>query len=104
MSERIESVELNEVDVRELEWVADVLESQSLYMQEQYDLAGVIRSKLPKPTPRVFTTDYTVEDVNGAIYKQLEPGRWFLVVGDQALEVPYESILDPVPVSYVVVE
>lgn len=107
MTERIESVELNETDVRELSWVADVLEygaddGGDLSVHELNDLAGVIRSKLPA-NPVVYTTDYTVRDVNGAEYKMLEDGRWFLVRGDQALEVPYESILDPVPVSYVVV-
>lgn len=97
------SVYLNEDDVRELSWVAEVLEEgAALTYTELDDLAGVLRSKLPKPERALLST-YTVFDKNGAEYKNFD-GTWYLVADGHALEVPYESIQGPRPLRLTVVE
>lgn len=100
------SINLNETDVRELSWVADVLEdgggARFLTTQELRDLAGVIRSKLPKPKV-TLTSEYTVFDKNGAEYKNFN-GTWYLVADGHALAVPFESIQEPRPLRLAVVE
>lgn len=98
------TVYLNEDDVRELSWVADVLETD-LYLsrEERHDLAGVVRSKLPAPEPQVLSSEYTVTDLYGSEYKNFD-GKWYLVADGHALEVPYESIQEPRQLRLTVVE
>lgn len=98
-------------DIRELSWVADVLEdggpgystSPHLSRQELADLAGVIRSKLPEAGSKTLSSEYTVFDKNGAEYKNFD-GTWYLVTDGHALEVPFESIQEPRPLRLTVVE
>ena len=97
---------LNADDVRELGWVADVIEvyangSQLPTREDALALAGVIRSKLPKQKV-VLSSDWTVYDRNGAEYKNFD-GVWYLVADGKALAVPYESILEPTPLALEVV-
>lgn len=102
------SINLNETDVRELSWVADVLEffaKEADYFpefSELDDLAGVIRSKLPKPEV-TLTSEYTVFDKYGSEFKNFD-GTWYLVADGHALEVPFESIQEPRPLRLAVVE
>lgn len=110
MSERVVSVELNEDDIRELGWVADVLEEGvvdgELTDKEMGDLIGVIRSKLPKAEAGVeapTAPGAQVSDKNRAFYITFGDGRWFLMgegwqseaYSRQLVEVPWESILEP---------
>lgn len=96
---------LNETDVRELAWVADVLEdggpgystSPHLSRQELADLAGVVRSKLPAPKRGLSNT---VEDKYGTRYQRFA-GGWFYIEFNretnkfEALRVPFSSIQEP---------
>lgn len=98
---------LTEDDIRELAWVADVLEhyadspawTDSLRAGGYADLAGVIRSKLPEPRLQEPTRPGAmVCDKNGAFYVTFGDHRWYLMgtgPSDEVLEVPWESILDP---------
>lgn len=100
------TVYLTEEQERNLGWVADVLEHgadsvEHLTDQELHDLAGVVRDVVPKPK-RTLTTGWTVTDRNGETYKMFGT-EWYLVRGLELLKVPFESILDPQPVTYEVV-
>lgn len=104
--------ELSDKDVRDLEWVAEVLEwytdgsnrlTRSVHGQDQdlRDLAGVIRSKLPKQQRDIFTTGAIISDRNNSMYAK-HGDTWYYVDGetDYALEVPFEAIQGPITVAY----